>query len=67
LGFAQQESSWCAVHTRGWRKELVAAQGEEKVCTVLPFPSTPQLERLSERSTLIATLLRQTEVVRLTT
>jgi len=67
LGFAQQESSWYAVHTRGWRKKLVAAEFEEKVCTVLPCPSTPQLERLSEKSTLIATLLRQTEVVRLTT
>jgi transcription antitermination factor NusG len=52
LGFAQEESSWYAVHTMARHEKRVAAQFEEKrVCTFLPL--LRQVHRWSDRRSVV--------------
>ena len=52
LGFAQEESSWYAVHTMARHEKRVAAQFEEKrVCTFLPL--LRQIHRWSDRRSVV--------------
>ena len=52
LGFAQEESSWYAVHTVARHEKRVAAQFEEKrVCTFLPL--LRQIHRWSDRRSVV--------------
>jgi len=52
LGFAQEESSWYAVHTRARHEKRVAAQFEEqRVCTFLPL--LHQVHRWSDRRSVV--------------
>ena len=54
LGFAQEESSWYAVHTVARHEKRVAAQLEEKrVCTFLPL--LHQVRRWSDRRSVVET------------
>lgn len=52
LGFAQEESSWYAVHTKVRHEKRVAAQFEEqRVCTFLPL--LHQVHRWSDRRSVV--------------
>jgi len=52
LGFAQEDSSWYAVHTMARHEKRVAAQFEEKrVCTFLPL--LHQVHRWSDRRRIV--------------
>jgi transcription antitermination factor NusG len=54
LGFAQEESSWYAVHTMARHEKRVAAQFEEKrVCAFLPL--LRQIHRWSDRRSVVET------------